>query len=64
VAALFELHDAEDTTPATRNTLDAVFNHLIGVQVMHERFVAADIPALARARARELGWSAADTARA
>jgi asparagine synthase (glutamine-hydrolysing) len=35
-----------------------VFNHMIGVQVMHTRFVAADVPAQARAKARELGWSA------
>jgi len=59
VDALFALHDAPDTTDATRNTLDAVFNHMIGVQVLHAHFVAADVPALARARARELGWSAA-----
>ena len=58
VAALFALHDAEGTTPATRNTLDAVFNHMIGVQVLHDRFVATDVPAQARARAKELGWSA------
>jgi asparagine synthase (glutamine-hydrolysing) len=58
VAALFDLHDAEGTTPATRNTLDAVFNHMIGVQVLHDRFVATDVPAQARARAKELGWSA------
>lgn len=57
VAALFDLHDAPGTTPATRNTLDAVFNHLIGVQVLHEQFVATDVPAKARARARELGWA-------
>lgn len=58
VAALFALHDAPETTPATRNTLDAVFNHMIGVQVLHARLVAADVPAQARAKARELGWSA------
>lgn len=58
VAALFALHDAPDTTPATRNTLDAVFNHMIGVQILHARLVAADVPAQARAKARELGWSA------
>jgi len=56
VAALFDLHDAPDTTAATRNTLDAVFNHLIGVQVLHAQFVATDVPAQARARAAELGW--------
>jgi asparagine synthase (glutamine-hydrolysing) len=58
VAALFALHDAPGTTPATRNTLDAVFNHMIGVQVLHAHFVATDVPAAARAKARELGWSA------
>jgi asparagine synthase (glutamine-hydrolysing) len=58
VAALFALHDASDTTVATRNTLDAVFNHLIGVQVLHRQFVASDVPAQARERARELGWRA------
>ena len=58
VTALFEVHDADTTTAATRNTLDAVFNHMIGVQVLHEQFVATDVPAQARAKARELGWSA------
>ena len=58
VAALFDQHEAPDTTPAARNTLDALFNHLIGVQVLHERLVACDVPALARARAKELGWTA------
>ena len=57
VAALFALHDATDTTAATRNTLDAIFNHLIGVQVLHEHFIATDVPAQARAKARELGWT-------
>ncbi len=58
VERLFALHDASETTAATRNTLDAVFNHLIGVQVLHAHFVAADVPALARKKARELGWRA------
>jgi asparagine synthase (glutamine-hydrolysing) len=58
VAELFAFHDAPDTTAATRNTLDAVFNHLIGIQVLHARLVAADVPAEARAKAEALGWSA------
>jgi asparagine synthase (glutamine-hydrolysing) len=58
VERLFALHDAPETTAATRNTLDAVFNHMIGVQVLHEKLVAADVPAQARARAQELGWAA------
>lgn len=58
IARLFALHDADDTTAATRNTLDAVFNHMIGVQVLHEKLIAADVPGQARARAKELGWAA------
>jgi len=58
VAALFQLHEAADTTAATQTQLDAVINHLLGVQVLHEKFIAADIPALARRKAAELGWRA------
>ncbi len=58
IARLFALHDADDTTAATRNTLDAVFNHMIGVQVLYEKLIAADVPGQARARAKELGWAA------
>jgi len=56
VREIFELHESDRTTPATRVQLDAVINHMIGVQILHRHFVAADVPALARARARELGW--------
>ncbi len=56
VRALFELHERADTPAATMVQLDAVINHLIGVQVLHRQFVAADIPGLARKRALELGW--------
>ncbi|MCB1863990.1 MAG: asparagine synthase (glutamine-hydrolyzing) [Chromatiales bacterium] len=57
VDALFALHDRDDTTAATRNNLDAVFNHMIGVQALHRQFVATDVPAQARAKAADLGWS-------
>ena len=56
VAALFKLHEAPDTSTATQTQLDAVINHLIGVQILHERFIAADIPAEARRKAQQLGW--------
>ncbi len=56
VRALFELHEAPDTTASTKVQLDAVINHLIGIQILHSHFVAQDIPALARRRAGELGW--------
>jgi asparagine synthase (glutamine-hydrolysing) len=44
VRQLFELHESEDTPASTQVQLDAVINHMIGVQVLHEHFVAADIP--------------------
>jgi len=58
VQALFKLHESEDTPLATQVKLDAVINHMIGVQVLHSHFVATDIPAKAAERARELGWMA------
>ena len=56
VAALIKLHEAPDTSAATQTQLDAVINHMIGVQILHERFVAGDIPAEARRKAQQLGW--------
>jgi asparagine synthase (glutamine-hydrolysing) len=58
VAALFELHESADTPVATKVQLDAVVNHLLGVQILHRQFVAADVPKLARDRAGELRWAA------
>ena len=58
VRALFELHDRPDTEAATLVQLDAVINHLLGVQILSRNLIAADIPAQAKARAAELGWSA------
>ena len=54
---LFSIHEAPDTSAATQVQLDAVINHMIGVQVLHRQFVAADIPSMAATRAAELGWS-------
>ncbi|MEX2495537.1 MAG: asparagine synthase (glutamine-hydrolyzing) [Woeseia sp.] len=56
VREIFELHDSPRATAATQVQLDAVINHMLGVQILYKQFVAADIPARARARARELGW--------
>jgi asparagine synthase (glutamine-hydrolysing) len=56
VRRLFELHEAEDTSVSTQVQLDAVINHMIGVQVLHAHFVAADIPRIARRKAEALGW--------
>jgi asparagine synthase (glutamine-hydrolysing) len=58
VRRLFDLHDDPQLTAATQNKLDAVINHMLGVQILHRQLVAADVPAQARAKAAELGWAA------
>lgn len=57
VRALFARHDDPATTDADRVQMDAVINHLLGVQMMHRLFVAADIPAQAQKTADQLGWT-------
>ncbi|MGD2118604.1 MAG: asparagine synthase (glutamine-hydrolyzing) [Chromatiales bacterium] len=56
VRQLFALHEDPQITAATQNKLDAIFNHMIGVQALYAHFVAQDIPALAKSRAQQLGW--------
>ena len=56
VKALFELHENVDTSASTQVQLDAVINHMIGIQVLHHHFVATDVPKLAADRANELDW--------
>ncbi|MCB1876457.1 MAG: asparagine synthase (glutamine-hydrolyzing) [Chromatiales bacterium] len=56
VKNLFAMHESPDATAATQNKLDAVINHMLGVQILHEHFIAADVPKLARQRAEQLGW--------
>ena len=58
VSQLFELHEDEQTPVSTQVQLDAVINHILGVQILHKHFVANDIPRQARERAEELGWQA------
>ena len=58
VAALFARHEGPDVSAAEQVQIDAVINHLLCVQSMHEQFIAQDIPALAARRARELQWAA------
>ena len=56
VNKLFETHENPDTTTATQVQLDAVINHLLSVQILHEQFVATDVPKQAQQRAEDLGW--------
>jgi asparagine synthase (glutamine-hydrolysing) len=58
VKALFDLHESDDTPTSTQVQLDAVINHMIGVQVLHHHFVENNVPEQARAKADELGWEA------
>ena len=58
VKELFKLHEASDTPVATQVKLDAVINHLLGIQILHKHFVQTDIPQFAQNRAAELGWRA------
>ena len=54
---LFARHENPSTTAAERVQMDAVINHLLGVQIMHRFFVADDVPSRARAEADRLGWT-------
>ena len=55
VRMLFERHQDPLTTDAERVQMDALINHLLGVQMLHRMFVAADVPAQARDMAEGLG---------
>ncbi|MGD2166511.1 MAG: asparagine synthase (glutamine-hydrolyzing) [Gammaproteobacteria bacterium] len=57
VQAAFAEHEAASTSAATQVQLDAVINHLIGVQILHAQFIDSDIPAVAKSKAREIGWN-------
>ena len=56
VRNLFARHNDPATSDSDRVQMDAVINHLLGVQMLHRLFVASDIPAQARAMADDLGW--------
>jgi asparagine synthase (glutamine-hydrolysing) len=56
VKAIFELHENNDTEVAKKVQLDAVINHMIGIQILHAHFVDQDVPALAKKEAERLGW--------
>ncbi|MCP5380938.1 MAG: asparagine synthase (glutamine-hydrolyzing) [Kordiimonadaceae bacterium] len=48
---------SENTSRARKVQLDAVINHMLGVQILHHQFIVTDVPAQAAARAKELGWT-------
>ncbi len=62
VSSLMTLHE-DDTTPWNQLVqLDALMNHMLGVQVLKDQLVNEDLPAKAREQARKLGWSAYERA--
>jgi asparagine synthase (glutamine-hydrolysing) len=56
VRDLFARHEDPATTDADRVQMDALINHLLGVQMLYRMFIAADVPAQARQKADALGW--------
>lgn len=60
VQALLDFHESDEVTPAGQVQLDAVINHMLGVQMMHQHFVADDVPEIAKQKAFELGWLVAE----
>ncbi|NEQ32366.1 MAG: asparagine synthase (glutamine-hydrolyzing) [Leptolyngbya sp. SIO4C5] len=58
VSALFDRYQQPDIPVAEQVQLDAMINHLLSVQILHQHFIAADLPRVARERARSLGWQA------
>jgi len=58
VEKLFAMHDDPAITPEVQVQLDAVVNHMLGVQILHQFFVQTDVPSEAAKRAAELGWAA------
>ena len=58
VKAIFALQESDDTAAATRVQLDAIINHMIGIQILHKLFIQQDVPLLAQQKAEQLGWAA------
>lgn len=57
VNEIFRIHEDPNTNRATLVQLDAIINHMLGVQILYRNLVETDVPALAKRKAQELGWS-------
>lgn len=57
VQDLFTMHESADTPVATQVKFDAIINHLIGVQILHQQFIATDVPRQAAEKAASLQWA-------
>ncbi|MEO1592067.1 MAG: asparagine synthase (glutamine-hydrolyzing) [Cyanobacteria bacterium J06632_22] len=56
VSSLFDRYHDSSTPVATQVQLDAVINHLLSVQILHQHFIETDVPKLAREQAQKLNW--------
>ncbi|MDB9528835.1 asparagine synthase (glutamine-hydrolyzing) [Oscillatoria sp. CS-180] len=60
VQSILNRHESDETPVAERVQLDAVINHMLSVQILHDHFVAKDVAKQAQEDARKYGWSARD----
>jgi len=58
IQTMINSHEDPGMDHETKVQLDAVINHVMGVQLLHQHFVAQDVPQLAARRAQALGWKA------
>lgn len=49
--------ESDSTSRPRKVQLDAMINHMMGVQMLHKHFIANDVPAMAAKQAQELGWT-------
>lgn len=58
VQETFKRHESDAVAIDEKVQLDALINHMLGVQILHHHFIKTDVPKLAEQRANELGWRA------
>ena len=56
--SLLETHEDPSVDSEMKVQHDAIINHVLGVQYLHNHFVKQDIPKLAEQKANELSWKA------
>jgi len=58
IETLLNNHENPAMDSETKVQLDAMINHILGVQLLHHHFVAQDVPKFAAQRAEALNWTA------
>lgn len=48
----------EATDRSRKVQLDAIINHMLGIQILHEKLIARDVPRFAEEMAKKVGWVA------